>query len=165
MDKNKFLEQLKKRLSFLPEDELERTIAYYSEIISDRTDTGMSEEDAVAAVGNIDEIVESVRADGNYPYTTAPDKEPNGFAKVMLWIGIIASYFVLVWDIIFAIGTITVAVTCLIIAFTTGISLGMPAFSIFIGITLMLLALFLITIPISSYLRFGIRRMKEILRR
>ncbi|MBQ4562652.1 MAG: DUF1700 domain-containing protein [Clostridia bacterium] len=165
MDKKTFLNELRNRLSFLPKDELERTIAYYSEMISDRIDTGMSEAQAVAAVGSIDEIVESVRAEGNYQSTKEEDKNYKTFINIMLVIGIIALYFALVWDIIISVSFAASTVICLIAAFATAITLGMPAFMIFAGISLILTAFFLITIPISSYIRFGIRRIKECIRR
>lgn len=165
MDKKSFLNELRNRLSFLPKDELERTIAYYNEMISDRIDTGMNEAEAVAAVGCIDEIVESVRTEGNYPNTAKTDSKDRTFINIMLIVGIIALYFALVWDIILSVGFAVSTVVCLIGAVTTAITLGIPVFLIFIGISLIQTSLFLITIPISSYIRFGIRRIKEAIRR
>ena len=165
MDKKTFLDELRNRLSFLPKDELERTIAYYNEMISDRIDTGMSEEEAVKAVGSIDEIVESVRAEGNYQGVKETDKQYRTFTNIMLIIGTIALYFALVWDIILSVGFAVSTVICLIGAVATAITLGAPAFLIFMGMTLILTAFFLITIPIASYIRFGIRRSKEAIRR
>ncbi len=165
MDKKCFLDELRKKLSFLTKDELERTIAYYNEMISDRIDAGMSEEEAVAAVGSIDEIVDSVKAEGNYPHVTKTDNKKSTFVNVMLIVGIIALYVALVWDIILSVGFAVSALICLIASIPMGITVGIPAFLIFIGIALTLIALFLITIPISSYIRFGIRRTKEALRR
>ncbi len=165
MDKKSFLDQLRERLSFLPASELERTLAYYSEIISDRMDNGMSEQEAVAAVGSIDEIVESVSTEGNYPETNGTEKKLSTPAKVMLYIGLVASYLVLIWDIILSVIFVIGAAACLVTSVITGLSLVLPAFLIFIGIMLILIALFLMTIPVASYLRYGICSMRKCLRR
>lgn len=165
MDKKSFLDELRNRLSFLPKDELERTLAYYNEMISDRIDAGMSEEEAVKAVGSIDEIVESVRTEGNYTTSSAVTDNTNVFAKVMLIVGLAALYFALVWDIILSVCFAVSAVGCLVASAVSAATLGTPAFLIFIGITLTLTSLFLATIPIASYIKFGIGRIKEAIRR
>lgn len=63
MSKQEFLEQLRKGFSGLPQDDIEERLTFYSEIIEDRMEEGLSEEEAVLAVGTIDEIVEQVIAD------------------------------------------------------------------------------------------------------
>lgn len=165
MDKKSFLDNLRNSLSFLPKDELERTMAYYSEMISERIDTGMNEPQAVAAIGSIDEIVDSVRSEGNYKDVKETDKKDRTFANIMLIIGIIALYFALVLDIIISVGFAVSTVICLIVAVITVFSLGTPIFLIFLGASLILAAFFLITIPIASYIRYGIKLLKEAIRR
>lgn len=68
MDKQTFLTQLRKKLSDLPQGELDDRLTFYREMIEDRMEEGLSEEEAVSAVGSVDEIaaqiVESV-ANGN----------------------------------------------------------------------------------------------------
>ena len=161
MDRKSFTTELKNKLSFLPSSELERTLLYYNEMISDRMDNGMSEQEAVEAVGSIDEIVESVKAEGNYNDAVDPAPKHRPFAKIMLIIATVALYFVLVWDIILSVAFCACAVGCLIASVIGGVTVGMPVFLIFIGITLILTALFLVTIPIASYIKFGIARTKE----
>jgi uncharacterized membrane protein len=63
MDKNTFLLQLQKRLKGLPEEELQQTLEYYREMIEDRMEEGLSEEDAVAELGNIEEITSQILND------------------------------------------------------------------------------------------------------
>ena len=52
MNKQEFLSRLRKQLKGL-EDKEER-ITFYSEMIDDRMEEGLSEEEAVAAVGSLD---------------------------------------------------------------------------------------------------------------
>ncbi len=63
MSKQEFLVQLRKGLSGLPEDDIEERLTFYSEMIEDQIEEGLSEEEAVSAVGSVDEIVAQVVAD------------------------------------------------------------------------------------------------------
>lgn len=63
MRKQEFLAQLRKALSGLPQDEIEERLTFYGEMIDDRMEEGLTEEDAVSAVGSVDEIVEQVLAE------------------------------------------------------------------------------------------------------
>ena len=56
MTKNEFLSELKKALEGLPEEDIEKSLEYYSEMIDDRIEDGLSEEEAVADLGSIEDI-------------------------------------------------------------------------------------------------------------
>lgn len=63
MNKQEFLAQLHKELSGLPQDEVEDRLIFYHEMIEDQMEEGLSEEEAVSAVGSVDEIVAQVVSD------------------------------------------------------------------------------------------------------
>lgn len=63
MKKLEFILALNNKLTGLPKSEIEERINFYVEMIEDRMEEGLSEEEAVAAVGNIDEIAEQIIAD------------------------------------------------------------------------------------------------------
>ena len=63
MSKQDFLAKLRKGLSGLPQDDIEERLTFYSEMIEDRIEEGFSEENAVSAVGSVDEIVAQVVTD------------------------------------------------------------------------------------------------------
>lgn len=63
MRKQEFLELLRLGLSGLPQDDLQERVSFYAEMIEDRMEEGHSEEEAVAAVGSVDKIVEQVVAE------------------------------------------------------------------------------------------------------
>jgi len=63
MTKLKFLLSLHDRLSGLPQDDVEERLNFYSEMIEDRMEEGLSEEEAVSAVGSVDEIAVQIIAD------------------------------------------------------------------------------------------------------
>lgn len=63
MTKLKFLLELNDRLSGLPKSEVEERLSFYNEAIEDRMEEGLSEEEAVAAIGSVDEIAGQIIAD------------------------------------------------------------------------------------------------------
>ena len=60
MNKSQFLELLTQKLDGLPRHDIDNSIGFYAEMIDDRVEDGMSEEEAVTALGNIDDIVREV---------------------------------------------------------------------------------------------------------
>lgn len=56
MGKEAFLEQLRKCLRGLPQKDLEEQLAFYREMIDDRIEEGLTEEEAVSAVGSVEAI-------------------------------------------------------------------------------------------------------------
>ena len=63
MSKQEFLVQLRKGLSGLPQEDVEERLAFYSEMIDDRMEEGITEEDAVSRIGSIDKIISQIKAD------------------------------------------------------------------------------------------------------
>lgn len=63
MSKQEFLTQLRKGLSGLPQNDIEEHLMFYNEMIEDQMEDGVSEEEAVSAIGSVDEIVAQVVAE------------------------------------------------------------------------------------------------------
>ena len=57
MTKEVFLNSLREKLSGLPKEDLDERISFYEEMIEDRMDEGLTEEEAVAEIGNVDDVV------------------------------------------------------------------------------------------------------------
>lgn len=60
MKRVEFLKELKARLWALPEADIQCSLDYYSEMIDDRMEDGLTEDEAVAAIGNLEEIVQQI---------------------------------------------------------------------------------------------------------
>lgn len=60
MTKIQFLLALSNQLSGLPKEDVEERLTFYSEMIEDRMEEGLSEEEAVAAVGFVEEIAAQI---------------------------------------------------------------------------------------------------------
>ena len=65
MNKQEFIDLLRKRLSHLPQRDIEERLNFYGEMIDDRIEEGLSEDEAVLQIGSIDEIASQILAD--YP--------------------------------------------------------------------------------------------------
>lgn len=63
MNKQEFLTRLRKGLSGLPQEDIEERLTFYSEMIDDRIEEGLSEYEAVSAIGTVDAIITQVLAD------------------------------------------------------------------------------------------------------
>ena len=63
MSRDAFIGELRHRMAGLPQQTVERTVEYYSELIADSVEDGMSEEEAVARLGSLEEIVANVVKD------------------------------------------------------------------------------------------------------
>ena len=63
MSRDAFIGELRHRMAGLPQQTVERTVEYYGELIADSMEDGLTEEEAVARLGSLDEIVASVVKD------------------------------------------------------------------------------------------------------
>ena len=63
MTKSEFLDALRTRLSGLPQSDVEERLLFYSEMIDDRIEDGTDEEEAVGAIGSVEDIVAQIISD------------------------------------------------------------------------------------------------------
>lgn len=124
MTKQEFLYKLQQRLYDLPAADVRAFLDDYSEIIADRMEEGLTEEDAVAALGSIDEIAARIRAE--MP-RTAPPAAKRGtlptWAIVLLIVGaplwiplviavcaVVFAFLCVLWSVVISLLAVAVAV-------------------------------------------------------
>lgn len=83
MTKMKFLMALHDKLAGLPKDDVEERLNFYSEMIEDRMEEGLLEDDAVAAVGSVEEIAEQIVAE--IPLTKIAKEKIKPKRKLHAW--------------------------------------------------------------------------------
>ena len=120
MTKIQFLLALGERLSGLPKEEMEERLRFYSEMIEDRMEEGLSEEEAVAAVGSVEEIGAQLGADTPSPKTA---KEPKSSKRKMP-----------TWAIVLLIVGSPVWLSLLIVAFAVALSLYAALWSVILAL-------------------------------
>lgn len=127
MKKLEFIIQLMDKLSGLPLNEIEERVGFYSEMIDDRIEDGMNEEEAVAAIGDIDEIAEQIIAD--IPLSKIvkekikPKKKPGVLTIMLIILGspiwfslliaafaVVISLYVCLWSVIISLWAAEVSV-------------------------------------------------------
>lgn len=67
MTKLDFILALQEKLSALPKDETKERLHFYSESIEDRMEEGLTEEEAVAQMGSVEEIAQQIMGDQPLP--------------------------------------------------------------------------------------------------
>lgn len=83
MKKQEFLAELYERLKTLPQAEREQSLSYYSEMIDDRIDDGMTEEQAVQSVGAPKQIAEDIIQET--PWITLLKERVKPKRKISVW--------------------------------------------------------------------------------
>lgn len=79
MNKREFLAQLRKELSGLPQADAEERLTFYREMIEDRMEDGLSEEEAVAAVGSVEQIIAGI------PLAKMTKEKPKPKRRLKAW--------------------------------------------------------------------------------
>lgn len=84
MTRKEFLIELDRRLSVLPREEADKHLAYYAEILADRVEDGMTDEEAVASLESLDTITGRILGQ---QYTTP--KRATGSGRIFVTIAVI----------------------------------------------------------------------------
>ncbi len=83
MNKAEFTASFSEKLGVLPQSEVEKSLAFYTEMIDDRIEDGMDEEAAVGALGDINEIVKEVMLSAPLPTLMKAKMKPQ--RKLSTW--------------------------------------------------------------------------------
>ena len=93
MTKKEFLKELKKRLSRLPKKDREERLSFYGEMIDDRVEEGVTEEEAISGIGSPEDISKEILGEGEKASTSeskeknVPTKGRGGAMTVLLILG------------------------------------------------------------------------------
>lgn len=127
MNKSELLNELSQRLSGIPQSEAEKTINYYSEMIDDRIEDGESEEDAVKAVGDIDEIVRNAMSQVPLTGLVKQSVKRNFRLSVPviillilgspIWLSLLIALFAVIFAVYVTIATVIISLFAVVAAF------------------------------------------------
>lgn len=119
MKKSEFLDQLRSKLSGLPPEDINERLSFYSEMIDDRIEDGVPEDEAVNDIGSVEEVVNTILAE--YPLSklvknkVKPKKQMPVWAIVLLiigfpmWFPILISIFSVVFSIYITVWAVLVS--------------------------------------------------------
>lgn len=127
MTKREFLDDLKSRLSQLPQEELGKRLAYYAELIDDMTEDGLDEHAAVAKLGDISKIAEDILREQPLQTLVKTRMRPSGgwtaltiillilgfpvwFPLMMSFLAVVLSIYVVIWSIVVVLFAVVFAI-------------------------------------------------------
>lgn len=113
MTKNEFIREIKIKTKHLTKAERREIISYYNEMISERMEDGMTEAEAVAALGSVDELMSTYAPAKPAAERRAPRLRAWHVVFIVLgspiWIVLLAALFVVllafyivIWALVFA---------------------------------------------------------------
>ncbi len=129
MSKQDFLNKLKAELSGLSAADMDERLAFYAEMIDDRMEDGLTEEEAVAAIGTVEDIAAQIIAD--IPFSRIarerikPSRRLRGWEIALLVMGvplwlplgiaamaIIVAVYASLWSVIISLWAVFASLAC-----------------------------------------------------
>lgn len=170
MNKQEFIEELQNKLSGLPEKDVQDRLIFYGEMIDDRMEDGLSEEEAVRDIGSVDEIAEQIIAET--PLVKIVKDKIKTKRKIQIWeiillilgfpiwgsllisaFAVIISVYATIWSIVISFWAVFASmVACAVCGVGIGIGFSLSS-STLIGIAL--IGIGLVCTGLSIYLFFG----------
>ena len=176
MNKQEFLGKLRLGLVGLPQDEIEERLAFYCEMIDDRMEEGLSEEQAVNAIGDVEGITSQII--GDIPFAKLVKEKmrakrtlkaweivllalgsPVWFSLIIAAIAVAFSLYVALWSVVVSLWAVFVAIAACSFAFVV-MGTGY-AFVMDVMIGLAVLGAGIICAGFSIFLFFGCREVTK----
>lgn len=127
MNRKDFLEAVRLKLKGLSEEDINKALEFYEEAISDRIEDGLTEDEAVAAIGTPDEIAQQILMDTPLPKLVKAKAKPEKGFKV--------------WEIILLVLGFPIWFSVLLAAGLVALSLIIVLFAIVLSFFAIILAL------------------------
>ena len=126
MNKQQFMDALRQGLSQLPPEEIEKQLAYYSELIDDMVEDGMTEYEAVERLGSVQDIYEDILQNMPLPLLVKTRAKPKGGWSALsiiliilgfpIWFSLLAALFAVVLAVYVSLWAIGIAVFAVVLA-------------------------------------------------
>lgn len=150
MNKSEFLAALREKLNGVPEEDINKSLDFYEEMIDDRVEDGMSEEEAVEALGSMEEIINQILSEVSLPKLVKEKVKPKQSLKAWeivliilgapIWVplvfsicSVVLSAYLTVWVMIISLYALdlSVALSGLALATMAFVSLVQGNFAVF----------------------------------
>ncbi len=124
MTKKEFIARLRKKLRGLSKQEREERLTFYEEAIDDRIEDGLLEEDAVAAVGKVDDVARQVMGESD---TEKPAKEKRSGVSTAfiiigspIWLALLIAVFAVAIALYVCVWAIVIVLWAVFVSFVVG---------------------------------------------
>lgn len=137
MKKTEFLSSLRQKLSILPQQDVEKTLEYYNEMIDDYIESGYSQEAAVAKMGSVNDVAAQILANAQAPIYQAPyvqKRKKSGLLLLLLilgfpvWFPLLVTAFCLLLTV-----AIVIATLAMVVPWSLVVSFGASALGLLIA--------------------------------
>ena len=127
MNKSEFLNLLESRLKGLPDIEINKSVTYYSEAIDDRIEDGETEDEAVASLGEIDDIIRNAMSQA--PLSEVVKETVKRKFKINvpvmillilgspIWLSLLISLFAVIFSLYVTAASVIIALFAVVISF------------------------------------------------
>lgn len=142
MTKLEFISLLRDKLSRLPQDEIDERLTFYSEIIDDQIEEGLSEEDAVAEIGNLDDVVSQIVAEIPLTKLVKEKIKPKRTLRIWevillalgspIWLSLLISAFAVVFAIYISVWSVVISLWSVFVSLIASAIGGIIAGIVFI---------------------------------
>jgi len=145
MNRQEYLDEIKDKLLGLSEEDIDKALDFYMEAIDDRIEDGLTEDQAIKAVGSSDEVAEQILMDTPLPKLVSASVKPRRTLKAWeivlivisapIWIPLAIALIAIAFSVFVVIFSLIFALIAVLIGLTLG-GVGLLAaaiFSIFAG--------------------------------
>lgn len=127
MNKLEFTEALRAKIAGLPEKDIDERIAFYCEMIDDRIEDGLSEEEAIEDIGSVEDIAAQIISEIPLSKIVKKHLEPKRkmaaweialiIVSFPIWLPLIAAIFAIVLSIYAALWSVVVSIWAVFASF------------------------------------------------
>ena len=130
MNKKEFLDILHARLAGLPQDDIERSLEFYEEMIDDRMEDGMDEQQAVNEIGSVDEAVAQILSETPLQRLLIEKAKPSHTLRTWeivllalgspVWVSLLLAAACIFFSVYILIWSLVVVIYCVSVSFAAG---------------------------------------------
>lgn len=170
MNKKEFLDILQAQLAGLPQEDVKRSLEFYGEMIDDRTEEGMDEQQAVKEIGSVDEVVAQILSETPLQRLIKEKAKPSRTLRAWeiallalgspIWASLLLAAACIFFSVYILIWSLVLVIYCVSVSFAAGAVSGIAGsiMLLFIGNPLSALLFFgtgLICIGITIFMFFA----------
>lgn len=128
MNKQDFLDSLRKSLNGLPQEDIDERISFYGEMTDDRMEDGLSEEEAILQIGSVEKITEQIISETPISKLVKEKIKPNErikiweiillilgspiwFSLLVVLLAVVLSIYVSLWAVIISLWAVFASIT------------------------------------------------------
>lgn len=178
MNKEQFLSAVETRLKGLPAGDIKKALDYYSELIDDRVEDGMSEEEAVASLGSPDEVANQILMDMPIPKLVGKKMKTRRSMSVLeivlltisspMWVPLLLAAIVVVIAFFIVLWSVIISFYAAVISVGASAFAGLVTFPVllvqgYIGSSLFMLSTAFVCAGLAIFMFIGVNRLSWLL--